>query len=312
MLCLGIPWNSSWTVPWGEDPKTGALPWPHTLRSRCSCVPRSSCQAWLPPLFPGQPLHSPFPLVCPPVADPFPQSSPLSRLRSPMLLPSLSSIPDPILVNFPAEPSVPESNGLGKGKDPGWVLRRGSLFPHAEGGKHFPPLPLEEGDAAGWTRGQWSREHLPRAQQPVRMRPAVRGLCSARVPSVQSQLYKRINPVNNFSLPGALPALVSCSRSLSWALRAGSSRGSGDDISMEACGADPLERGEHRASASRGGGSCLRSDSLCLQRLRNSSGDESHSFFLAWFFRAFFKLSQLGRSVAAVSRFRIILSVIAF
>lgn len=132
------------------------------------------------------------------------------------------------------------------------------------------------------------------------------------VPSVQGQLYKRINPLNNFSLPGALPALVSCSRSISWALRAGSSRGSGDDISMEVCGADPPEWGERRASASRGGGSCLQSDSLCLQPLRNSSGDESHSFFLAWFFRAFFKLSQLGRSVAAVSRFRIILSVIAF
>lgn len=185
-------------------------------------------------------------------------------------------------------------------------------FPSCTGGKRFPPLPSEEGDAAGWTRGHWSREHLPRAQQPVQMRPATHGLCSACVPCVQSQVYKRINPVNNFSLPGALPALVSCSRSISWALCAGSSRGSGDDISMESCGADLPEHEEHRVSASRGGGSCLQSDSLCLQRLRNSSGDESHSFFLAWFFRAFFKLSQLGRSVAAVSRFRIVLSVIAF
>lgn len=179
-------------------------------------------------------------------------------------------------------------------------------------GKTFSSLVLGGGRCCGLDSRALEQGASPRAQPPVRMCPAVRGLCSARVPSVQSQLYKRINPLNNFSLPGALPALVSCSRSISWALRAGSSRGSGDDISMEVCGADLPERGERRASASRGGGSCLQSDSLCLQPLRNSSGDESHSFFLAWFFRAFFKLSQLGRSVAAVSRFRIILSVIAF
>lgn len=47
-----------------------------------------------------------------------------------------------------------------------------------------------------------------------------------------------------------------------------------------------------------------------------SNGSETHPgmrvihFWLH--FQAFFKLSQLGRSVAAVSRFRIILSVIAF
>lgn len=59
MLSLGMPWISSWTVPWGEDPKTGALPWPHPLRSRCSCLSSSSCQARLPPLFLGSPCTLP-------------------------------------------------------------------------------------------------------------------------------------------------------------------------------------------------------------------------------------------------------------
>lgn len=139
---------------------------------------------------------------------------------------------------------------MAKGKDRGWVLGLGRS-PSMCRGETFSSPALGGGRCCGLdSRALEQGASISRAQQPVRMRPAVRGLCSACFPSVQSQLYKRINPVNNFSLPGALPALVSCSRSISWALRAGSSRGSGDDISMEACGADPPEHGERRASAS--------------------------------------------------------------
>lgn len=177
-----------------------------------------------------------------------------------------------------------------------------SLSLHIRERKRFPPLPVEEGDAAGWTRGRWSREHLPSS--------AACADAPGRAWPLQSQLYKRINPAKNSSLPGALPALVSCSRNISVRGRA---EGLGMIFPWKRVVLTLLSAGSVVPLLSRGGGSCLQSDSLCLQRLRNSSGNESHSFFfLAWIFRAFFKLSQLGRSVAAVSRFRIILSVIAF
>lgn len=89
--------------------------------------------------------------------------------------------------------------------------------------------------------------------------------------------------------------------------------GSGNGISREACGGDLLEHvlpGSVMPLPSEAGGVVYKATACVSNGSGTHPGMRVIHFWLH--FQAFFKLSQLGRSVAAVSRFRIILSVIAF
>ena len=174
------------------------------------------------------------------------------------------------------DPRQSPGSGLGRGRDReglGWVLGRGLLSPHAG-----PVLGGGRGAACGtrlgWAGGQLSSEHLPQSSAAF----------------ADTLLYERINPVNKSSAPrrwepscpaGRRTSAGPCVPGRAEGLRVIFPR----RCAVPSCPTmEPLRgaAGQRRAAASRGGGGCLQSDSLCLKRLRNSSGEESHSFLASF------------------------------